>query len=138
MTASISKLLLSWLFVDPSEHHYTTQTSKFNNFFNRSSTMLNNVFKVYCDYTQWTRKLKRGVINKGVLPSCCPSSLSCFRASLLPNKVVIESQNGVIAVQRCSVENQKGAIVQHNIYGDSALLVLSGTSLNCKNALLTL
>ena len=32
MTASISKFLLSWLFIDPSEHHYTTQTSKFNNF----------------------------------------------------------------------------------------------------------
>ena len=33
VTASISKLLHSWLFIDPSEHHYTTQTSKFNNFF---------------------------------------------------------------------------------------------------------
>ena len=45
MTASISKLLHSWLFIDLSEHHYTALTSKFNNFFNRSSTMLNNVFK---------------------------------------------------------------------------------------------
>ena len=44
MPASISKLLYSWLFVDPSGHHYTTQTSKFNNFWNRSSTMLDNVF----------------------------------------------------------------------------------------------
>ena len=44
VTASILKLLHSWLFIDPSEHHYTTQTSKFNNFLNRSSTMLNNVF----------------------------------------------------------------------------------------------
>ena len=26
VTASISKLLHSWLFIDPSEHHYTTQT----------------------------------------------------------------------------------------------------------------
>ena len=43
MTSSISKLLHSWLFIDFSEHHYTTQTSKFNFFFNRSSTMLNNV-----------------------------------------------------------------------------------------------
>ena len=43
--ASISKLLHSWLFIDPSEHHYTTQTLKFNFFFSRSSTMLNNVFK---------------------------------------------------------------------------------------------
>ena len=44
MTESISKLLHSWLFIDLSEHHYTTQTSKFNNFFNSSATMLNNVF----------------------------------------------------------------------------------------------
>ena len=28
----ISKLLYSWLFIGPSEHHHTTQTSKFNNF----------------------------------------------------------------------------------------------------------
>ena len=46
VTASISKLLHSWLFIDLSEHHYTALTSKFNNFLNRSSTMLNNVFKV--------------------------------------------------------------------------------------------
>ena len=40
------KLLYSWLFIDPSERHYTThQTSKFNKFFNQASTMLNNVFK---------------------------------------------------------------------------------------------
>ena len=41
-----SKLLHSWLFIDLSEHHYTALTSKFNNFVNRSSMMLNNVFKV--------------------------------------------------------------------------------------------
>ena len=34
----------SWLF--PSEHHHTTQTSKFNHFFNGASTMLNNVYKL--------------------------------------------------------------------------------------------
>ena len=45
VNAPILKLLHSWLFMDPSEHHYTTQTSKFNNFLNRSSTKLNNVFK---------------------------------------------------------------------------------------------
>ena len=39
------KLLYSWLFIDPSEHHHTTQTSKFNHFWYRASTMLNNVFK---------------------------------------------------------------------------------------------
>ena len=37
VTASVSKLLYSWLFTDPSEHHYTTQTWKFNHFI-----MLNN------------------------------------------------------------------------------------------------
>ena len=40
----ISKLLYSWLFIDPSENHYTTQTSKFNNLLNQVSTVLNNVF----------------------------------------------------------------------------------------------
>ena len=48
VTASISKLLHSWLFIDLSEHHYTALTSKFNHFLTRSSTMLNNVFNVYC------------------------------------------------------------------------------------------
>ena len=39
------KILHSWLFIDPSEHHYTTQTSEFHKRkVNRSSTMLNNVF----------------------------------------------------------------------------------------------
>ena len=46
VTVSSSNLLHSWLFIDPSENHYPTQTSKFNNFKkNRSSTMSNNVFK---------------------------------------------------------------------------------------------
>ena len=62
MTASISKLLHSWLFIDLSEHHYTALTSKFNNFFNRSSTVLNNVinslkmgFSLKSDYFKiWT------------------------------------------------------------------------------------
>ena len=43
----MSKLLYSWLFISPSEHHHTTQTSKFNNFFNGASTMLNNVFNMF-------------------------------------------------------------------------------------------
>ena len=35
-----------WLFIGPSEHYHTTQTSKFNNFFfNGAFTMLNDVFK---------------------------------------------------------------------------------------------
>ena len=45
------KLLHSWLFIDLSEHHYTALTSKFNNFFNRSSTMLNNVFNLHLTLT---------------------------------------------------------------------------------------
>ena len=50
MTASISKLLYFLLFIDQSEHHYTTQTTKFNNSLNRSSTILNSVFNVWsCD-----------------------------------------------------------------------------------------
>ena len=44
VTTSISKLLHSWLFIDPSEHHYTTQTSKFKIFKNRSSTMLKPMY----------------------------------------------------------------------------------------------
>ena len=44
VTALISKLLHSWLFIALSEHHYTTQTSK--DFLNRSATMLNNVFNL--------------------------------------------------------------------------------------------
>ena len=41
----MSKLLYSWLFIGLSEHHHTTQTSKFNNSLNGASAMLNNVFK---------------------------------------------------------------------------------------------
>ena len=47
----------------------------------------------------------------------------------------LESQKGVIAVQRCSVENQK-ALSPHKLYSDSALLVLNGTSLIFNYALL--
>ena len=36
--------MYSWLLIDPSEQHYTTQTSKFDKFLNQASTMLNNVF----------------------------------------------------------------------------------------------
>ena len=53
VTASISKLLHSWLFIDPSEHHYTTQTSKFNNFSNRSSTMLKGKFPQTTMWIGW-------------------------------------------------------------------------------------
>ena len=32
--------MYSWLFIDPSEHHHTTQTSKFNCFFNTVNTAI--------------------------------------------------------------------------------------------------
>ena len=40
-------MLYSWLCIDPSEHHYATQTSKFKIFLNQASVMLNNVFKAF-------------------------------------------------------------------------------------------
>ena len=42
----------------------------------------------------------------------------------------LRTRKGITAIQGCSIENQKG--------GDSALLVLNGTSLNSENALLAL
>ena len=45
-----------------------------------------------------------------------------------PNTEIIstaERQTGAINIQRCSVENQKGAIAVHSVYGDSALLALN-------------
>ena len=50
-----------------------------------------------------------------------------------------ESQKGVNDVQRCLVENQKGASLSlYNVYGDNALLVLDGISLKCVLTLLYL
>ena len=49
-----------------------------------------------------------------------------------------ESQKGVNAVQRCSIENQKGALSLYKVYGNNALLVLNGTLLNSVNTLLVL
>ena len=49
----------------------------------------------------------------------------------------VESQKGAINIQRCSAQNQKGAIAAQSIC-DSALLVLNGTSLTIESALLTL
>ena len=45
VTVWISKLVYSWLFIDPSEHHHTAQTSSSTTFLNCTSTMLNNIFK---------------------------------------------------------------------------------------------
>ena len=47
----------------------------------------------------------------------------------------VENQKGIIAVQRCSIENQ---LSLYKVYGNSAILVLNRTSLNCNNALLAL
>ena len=49
----------------------------------------------------------------------------------------IESQKGVNAVQRCSVENRR-VLSLYKVYGNSALLVLNRTLSNSINALLTL
>ena len=38
-------------------------------------------------------------------------------------------QKGINAVQRCSVENQKGTFTTYQVCGHSALLVLNGTLL---------
>ena len=51
--------------------------------------------------------------------------------------ISVESQKGIIAVHRCSLENQKGVLL-YKVFSDSALLVLNGTSLNCNNVLLAL
>ena len=61
----------------------------------------------------------------------------------------IENQKGTINIQICSVENQKGIIKYvplrtrrplslYKVYGNSALLVLNGTSLNSDSTLLAL
>ena len=52
----------------------------------------------------------------------------------------VESQKGAINIHWCSVENQKGGIAActKSWYGDTALLVLNGTSLNTDSALLAL
>ena len=50
----------------------------------------------------------------------------------------VESQKGIITIPRCFIENQKSDIPLYKVYGDSALLVFNGTSLNSVNALLVL
>ena len=49
-----------------------------------------------------------------------------------------ESQKGIITIQWCSIENQKGAIAVQTLWWYYTLLVLNGTSWNCDNALLVL
>ena len=57
------------------------------------------------------------------------------RRYLIPS---VKSQKGAFNIQRCSVENQKGAIDVYKVYGNSALLVLNRTFLNSDSALLAL
>ena len=45
---------------------------------------------------------------------------------------------GTITLLRCSVENQKGAIIIYTLYSDSILLVLNRTPLNIDSAILAL
>ena len=60
-----------------------------------------------------------------------------LRTATLKHNISFESRKGVITIQRCSVENQKG-ISLYRVYGNSALLVLSRTLLNIVKALLVL
>ena len=46
----------SWLFIDPFENHYATQTLKFNHFINQAFTMLDNLESLAWQ-TGWNRKL---------------------------------------------------------------------------------
>ena len=50
----------------------------------------------------------------------------------------VESQKGVIASQRCSIENQKGTIARctKSMAIAPFCMVLNGISLSCNNALL--
>ena len=50
----------------------------------------------------------------------------------------VESQKDAKNIQSCSVEIQERALSLYKVYGDSALPVLSGTSLNNDSALLAL
>ena len=50
----------------------------------------------------------------------------------------VEIQKGAFNIQRCSVENQKGAVAVYNVYGYGVLLVLKVPSLNIDSALLAL
>ena len=52
----------------------------------------------------------------------------------LYTKSSVESHKGVIEIQTCSLENYKGAIAVQSLWR-CALLVVSGTSFNCSNAL---
>ena len=65
-------------------------------------------------------------------------SLIFLKMTLLYLSSSAESQKGVNDVQRCSVENQKGAIAIEFVMSDSALLVLNGTLLNSDKALVAL
>ena len=49
----------------------------------------------------------------------------------------IECQKGVIIIERCSIENQEGAVAVQSLWrSDSTLLVLNETFFNRVNALL--
>ena len=50
----------------------------------------------------------------------------------------VESQKGVIVVRPDVLLRTKRVLLLYKVYGDSALLVLNSTSLNCNNALLAL
>ena len=72
------------------------------------------------------------------------SSISSFQSIDTPifdsfhySIVSVESQKSTITINRCTVENQRGAVTI-DLYSDSALLVLNRTSLSIDNALVIL
>ena len=71
-----------------------------------------------------TRNLLYNIIAITILMS---DFWNCTRADLL-TILSVESQKGFIAFERCSLENQKGAIT-NDFVQRSALLVLNGTSI---------
>ena len=50
----------------------------------------------------------------------------------------VENQKGAINIQRCIPLRTNRTLLLYNVCGDSALLVLNGTSLNSDSALLVL
>ena len=81
----------------------------------------------------------KDLVNSGHLSITATFSVSLEWPLLAGLTVLsVESQKVVITFQQCSVdENQKGLWL-YKVYGNSALLVLNGTSLNSDNALLAL
>ena len=59
----------------------------------------------------------------------CRIALKAVNITLLLPILSVESQKGIITIQGCSVESLR-ALLLYKVYGNRALLVLNGTSLN--------